>query len=175
MDTQILIDNGWRLDHEKWVCPNHPTKPCVVVEGVCTRHLPGRPGCVSSPDSSGRGIHPTHKMSSFSDVPWGCKNCGLCECHAPISLTDECPGFVKYPTGEHKLREIPVTLNFDMTKPIGTAKVFEDKHGIRVEMKIHDTGAQAILRGEDLRHLSINTAHLVRDKDKERKLPWQQK
>ena len=106
-------------------------------------------------------------MSAFSDDPWGCKNCGLCECHTLISLTDECPGFVKYPTGEHKPREIPVTLNFDMTKPIGTAKVFEDKHGIRVEMKIHDTGAQAILRGEDLRHLSINTAHLVRDKELE--------
>lgn len=59
---------------------------------------------------------------------------------------------------------IPVTLNFDMTKPIGTAKVFEDKHGIRVEMKIHDPAAQAILRGDDLHHLSIDTAHFVRDK-----------
>lgn len=70
-------------------------------------------------------------------------------------------------------KEVPVTVNFDMNRQVGTAKIAEDAHGLRVDMKIHDPAAQAILRGEDLTHLSINTAHFVRDKEQERRLPWQ--
>lgn len=35
-------------------------------------------------------IHPSHKMVSFSDVPWGCRTCGACECHHLPHLIAPC-------------------------------------------------------------------------------------
>lgn len=70
-------------------------------------------------------------------------------------------------------KEVPLTINFDMTKQIGKAKVIEDEHGLRIEATIWDEDAKRVILGDELTHLSIDTAHFVRDKEKESKLPWQ--
>lgn len=35
-------------------------------------------------------VHPSHNMRSFSDVPWGCWTCGLCDCHGSVGLRLPC-------------------------------------------------------------------------------------
>lgn len=76
---------------------------------------------------------------------------------------------------DYDREDIPVTVNFNIDRPIGTASLREDAHGMRVDMYITDPEIKTFLMDRSLSHLSINTGHFVRDKDKERKLPWQQK
>lgn len=73
---------------------------------------------------------------------------------------------------DYDRENIPVTVNFDMTKVIGTASVREDPHGLRVDMYITDPEAKARFFEPTLDHFSVSSAHLVRDKDEEGKLPW---